>query len=136
MPAHAEAVYEPATRTVRCITCPAVTEPVTSRAEPDNPRSQRIGGSGVAGSSARREHERRKARDEERLRDKWGPFGGIAVALSLLPACPSSVFSSGLAMAFGIAVLFGIVVLGPGAFSLDARFFGRREIIIPPPRAL
>jgi hypothetical protein len=23
--------------------------------------------------------------------------------------------------------------LGPGAFSVDARLFGRREIIIPPP---
>jgi hypothetical protein len=25
-----------------------------------------------------------------------------------------------------------VVFLGPGAFSLDARLFGRREIIIPP----
>jgi len=38
--------------------------------------------SGLAGSSARREYERRKARDEERLRQKWGKLGGIAVALS------------------------------------------------------
>lgn len=82
LPAHAEAVYEPATGTVRCITCPVVTEPVTSRAEPDDLRSQRIAGSGVAGSSARREYERRKAKDEERLRLKWGRFGGLAVALS------------------------------------------------------
>ena len=37
---------------------------------------------GVAGSSARREYERRKARDEERLRQKWGKLGGVAVALS------------------------------------------------------
>lgn len=37
---------------------------------------------GVAGSSARREYERRKAKDEERLRQKWGRLGGIAVALS------------------------------------------------------
>ena len=37
---------------------------------------------GVAGSSARREYERRKAKDEERLRQKWGKLGGIAVALS------------------------------------------------------
>jgi hypothetical protein len=36
----------------------------------------------VAGSSARREHERRKAKDEGRLREKWGRFGRIAVALS------------------------------------------------------
>nr|WP_246224128.1 nuclease-related domain-containing protein [Pseudarthrobacter psychrotolerans] len=38
--------------------------------------------SGVAGSSARREYERRKAKDEEKLREKWGRFGGLAVALS------------------------------------------------------
>jgi len=35
-----------------------------------------------AGASARREYERRKAKDEARLREKWGRFGGIAVALS------------------------------------------------------
>jgi len=61
-------------------------------------------------------------------------FGGLGVAVSLLPACPLSVFDSKEAIVFAIAVLFGIVVLGPGAFSLDARLFGRREIIIPPPR--
>jgi hypothetical protein len=38
--------------------------------------------SGAAGSSARREYERRKAKDEQRLREKWGKLGGIAVALS------------------------------------------------------
>ncbi|MDI3209780.1 nuclease-related domain-containing protein [Pseudarthrobacter sp. AL07] len=38
--------------------------------------------SGVAGSSARREYERRRAKDEEKLREKWGRFGGLAVALS------------------------------------------------------
>ncbi len=37
---------------------------------------------GVAGGSARREYERRKTKDEERLRAKWGRFGGIAAALS------------------------------------------------------
>ncbi len=61
-------------------------------------------------------------------------FGGLGVALSLLPACPLSVFDSKGAIVFAVAMLFGIVVLGPGAFSLDARVFGRREIIIPPPR--
>jgi hypothetical protein len=37
---------------------------------------------GIAESSARREYERRKAKDEERLRQRWGKLGGIAVALS------------------------------------------------------
>jgi hypothetical protein len=30
-----------------------------------------------------------------------------------------------------VAISIAITVLGPGAFSLDARLFGRREIIIP-----
>jgi hypothetical protein len=37
---------------------------------------------GAAGASARREHERRRAKDEARIREEWGRFGGIAVALS------------------------------------------------------
>ena len=32
---------------------------------------------------------------------------------------------------YAIALAAAIVLLGPGAFSLDARLFGRREIIIP-----
>lgn len=35
-----------------------------------------------AGSSARREYERRRAHDEARLRKEWGRLGGVAVALS------------------------------------------------------
>ena len=86
LPVHADAVYEPSTKTVRCVDCPSAaevagvvpkigTEPtaVEPTPEPDT---------GVAGSSARREYERRKAKDEERLRQKWGKLGGIAVALS------------------------------------------------------
>jgi hypothetical protein len=34
--------------------------------------------------------------------------------------------------AFNLAAMSAaLVLLGPGAFSLDARLFGRREIIIP-----
>jgi uncharacterized membrane protein YphA (DoxX/SURF4 family) len=37
--------------------------------------------------------------------------------------------------AFNLAAISAaLVLLGPGAFSLDARLFGRREIIIPEPR--
>lgn len=39
-------------------------------------------GNGVAGASARRQHERRKAKDEARIREQWGRFGNIAVALT------------------------------------------------------
>jgi len=39
--------------------------------------------------------------------------------------------------AFNLAAISAaLVLLGPGAFSLDARFFGRREIIIPDGRGL
>jgi hypothetical protein len=30
-------------------------------------------------------------------------------------------------------MLVELILLGPGAFSVDARLFGRRKIIIPPP---
>lgn len=36
----------------------------------------------TAGASARQEYERRRAKDEARLRDKWGRFGNIAVAMA------------------------------------------------------
>jgi hypothetical protein len=31
-----------------------------------------------------------------------------------------------------MTMVLAIIGLGPGAFSVDARVFGRREIIIPP----
>jgi uncharacterized membrane protein YphA (DoxX/SURF4 family) len=38
--------------------------------------------------------------------------------------------------AFNLAAISAaLILLGPGAFSLDARFFGRREIIIPEGRS-
>lgn len=84
LPARADAIYERSTKTVRCVECPAevaVIDPVLAAAPPTIEVSQEADG-GVAGSSARREYERRKAKDEERLRQKWGKLGGIAVALS------------------------------------------------------
>ena len=57
---------------------------------------------------------------------------GLGVGSSLLPACESSLFDSKAALVFAGTMLVEIVVLGPGAFSIDARIFGRREIIIPP----
>jgi uncharacterized membrane protein YphA (DoxX/SURF4 family) len=33
------------------------------------------------------------------------------------------------------AISAALILLGPGAFSLDARLFGRREIIIPEGRS-
>ena len=84
LPARADAIYERTSKTVRCVECPtspiaAPTGPVDlGLAEPlsDDPAP------GAAGGSARREYERRKAKDEQRIREKWGRFGNIAVALS------------------------------------------------------
>ena len=59
-------------------------------------------------------------------------LGAIGVQLSLLPAGAPILFDSRSAVAFAMTMLIAIVLLGPGAFSLDARVFGRREIIIPP----
>ena len=72
LPARLEAIYERTTKTVRCVTCPipgSVEVLQSAPAEASEP------GAGAAGASARRE-------DEERLRQKWGKLGGLAVALS------------------------------------------------------
>lgn len=83
LPANVDAIYERTTKTVRCIECPTESESVEAdrilEGEPDEVAPVH---SGTAGSSARREYERRKIKDEERLRQKWGKLGGIAVALS------------------------------------------------------
>ncbi|MEV4989941.1 NERD domain-containing protein [Pseudarthrobacter sp. LMD1-1-1.1] len=77
LPQGTEAVYESETKTVRCLEC---APDATNTMPPDVERPSDE--SGVAGSSARREYERRKTKDEARLREKWGRFGGIAVALA------------------------------------------------------
>lgn len=82
LPAGTEAIYETESKTVRCLECP--TEAAESTSHDLEPPCEALPAneSGVAGSSARREYERRKAKDEEKLREKWGYFGGLAVALS------------------------------------------------------
>ncbi len=42
-----------------------------------------------------------------------------------------SLFVTRPAAILAAAIAIAIICLGPGAFSLDARLFGRREIIIP-----
>lgn len=76
-----EAIYDRTTKTVRCLECnlEVDTAAVHSEQANDDPSPEVPS---VAGSSARREYERRTAKDEERLRQKWGKLGGIAVALS------------------------------------------------------
>lgn len=58
--------------------------------------------------------------------------GIVGVGFSLLPSCTHGPFDSRTSFVFGLTMLVTIAGLGPGAFSADARVFGRREIIIPP----
>lgn len=81
--ARTEAIYETETKTVRCVECRVATAEVDDLPGIDPAGDVSLSeASGTAGSSARREYEQRKAKDEERLRQKWGRLGGIAVALS------------------------------------------------------
>ncbi|WP_435745040.1 nuclease-related domain-containing protein [Nocardioides sp. SYSU DS0663] len=73
--ARAEAVYERATKTIRCLNClPTTLVPGSAPPEPVDP--------GTAGASARREYERRQAKREERIRAKRPKLGGLVLALS------------------------------------------------------
>ena len=82
LPAKADAIYERATRTVRCVShevCP----PVMPHAGEDFGLAvPEVVDPGTAGGSARREFERRKAAREERIRAKHPQLGGLILAVS------------------------------------------------------
>jgi uncharacterized membrane protein YphA (DoxX/SURF4 family) len=56
---------------------------------------------------------------------------GIGATLSWLPAPSRNFFSGNLLSLDALAIALAAILLGPGAFSIDARLFGRRKIIIP-----
>lgn len=63
------------------------------------------------------------------------PFAGIVLGISLT-TCWFLTPADGVAVSQGVplllaAVCVALALLGPGRFSLDARLFGRREILIP-----
>jgi len=60
------AIYERASRTVRCVECGTDNTPAV----------------GTAGASARREYERRRERREQRIRENHPKIGGLILALS------------------------------------------------------
>jgi uncharacterized membrane protein YphA (DoxX/SURF4 family) len=66
------------------------------------------------------------------------PFGGLVAGLVGVSSnvlwfqTPSAnLFDTRLATALATCIAGALVCLGPGAFSIDARLFGRREITIP-----
>ena len=79
IPARTEAVYERETKTVRCVTCEPQAHEAVSQ---EHDGVTEVIDSGVAGSSARREHERRKVRRVERIRTAHPKIGGLILALS------------------------------------------------------
>ncbi|WP_235522257.1 nuclease-related domain-containing protein [Cellulomonas sp. Root137] len=79
------AVYERPTKTVRCVSCPQseVTSPGPSKvADVPTPSGPPVIESGVAGASAQREHARRAAKREDRIRAAHPKLGGLMLALS------------------------------------------------------
>lgn len=98
VPAGTTAVYEKDTRTVLCLTCAATlthAAPADRLHEVDRtvdgipappPKSPEcrppVYLDGVAGASARREHERRRQAREQRVRERHPKLGGLILALS------------------------------------------------------
>ena len=62
-------------------------------------------------------------------------IGAVASLISIVPVPHLDLFASNQSVAFLAVVAVSVGILGPGAFSIDARLFGLREIIIPPSRA-
>ena len=57
-------------------------------------------------------------------------IGGMGLALSWFPLPAQDLFNNNLVVIDQILLAIAIAFLGPGAFLLDARMFGRREITI------
>jgi len=58
-------------------------------------------------------------------------LAGVGSMCSWFAAPTVDVLETRLTAALATVIAAAVVCLGPGAFSLDARLFGRREIIIP-----
>ena len=58
-------------------------------------------------------------------------IGASAAVLSIVSLPPPTIFTPRCALIYAMAISAALILLGPGAFSLDAKIFGRREIVIP-----
>jgi uncharacterized membrane protein YphA (DoxX/SURF4 family) len=57
--------------------------------------------------------------------------GTIGSMFGWLPAPRAGVFETRSTLILGLVIAAAVASVGPGAFSVDARLFGRREVIIP-----
>ena len=55
-----------------------------------------------------------------------------AMRLSLVSRCRADLFQTDISVILAITVCTGILLAGPGAYSIDARLFGPREIVLRP----
>jgi uncharacterized membrane protein YphA (DoxX/SURF4 family) len=69
----------------------------------------------------------------------WTPIAAAVVALcigamrlSLASNCSVDLFQTDVSLILTITVCTGILLAGPGAYSIDARLFGPREIVLRP----
>jgi uncharacterized membrane protein YphA (DoxX/SURF4 family) len=58
-------------------------------------------------------------------------LGNLAIAVSWFQTSSEKTHDKTVVALYLVVISIAITLLGPGAFSLDARLFGRREIIIP-----
>lgn len=61
-------------------------------------------------------------------------IGGLGNAFFWIATPSGNLLNSKFAFLQMIVMAAAIMLLGPGAFSIDAYLFGRREIVIPPSR--
>ena len=58
-------------------------------------------------------------------------LGHLAIVVSWFLTSGENAHDRAVVAMYLVVISIAITLLGPGAFSLDARLFGRREIIIP-----
>lgn len=59
-------------------------------------------------------------------------LGMIGLGFSILSAPMPNLMDEKVSALLAAVIAAAVVLLGPGAYSVDAHLFGRREIIIPP----